>query len=75
MPHMNGDEFARRLRATAAGPAGAVSHRIQRQAVCRSLQLWEDEAFLDKPCSVNGLLEAVCLVIHRPVAGGLCGLM
>jgi hypothetical protein len=25
--------------------------------------LWEDEAFLDKPCSVKSLLEAVSLLL------------
>ena len=25
--------------------------------------LWEDEAFLDKPCSVKGLIEAVSLLL------------
>ena len=25
--------------------------------------LWADEAFLDKPCSVKGLLEAVSLLL------------
>ena len=26
------------------------------------VMLWEDEAFLDKPCSVKGLLQAVSMV-------------
>ena len=28
------------------------------------ITLWEHEAFLDKPCSVKGLLEAVSMLVH-----------
>jgi hypothetical protein len=31
--------------------------------------LRENEAFLDKPCSVTGLLEGVALIGHRSVPG------
>ena len=63
MPHMNGDELARRLRMSE--PALKVlyltgySDRLFKEKVT----LWEDEAFLDKPCSVKGLLEAVSLLL------------
>jgi hypothetical protein len=26
--------------------------------------LWEDEAFLEKPCSVQGILESVALMLY-----------
>jgi hypothetical protein len=29
--------------------------------------LWEDEAYLDKPCTVKGLLEAASLLVHGHV--------
>jgi len=29
--------------------------------------LWEDEAFLEKPCSVKGLLQAVSLLMFGQV--------
>ena len=31
------------------------------------ITLWEDEAFLDKPCSVKGLLQAVSLLLQGRV--------
>jgi CheY-like chemotaxis protein len=63
MPHMNGDELAIRLRQTE--PAlkvlyltGYCSHLfVEKVALC------EGEAFLDKPCTVRGLLEAVSLLL------------
>ena len=63
MPRMGGDELARRLRQ--ADPQLKVlyltgySDRLFREKTT----LWEDEAFLDKPCSVAGLLQAVSLLL------------
>ena len=63
MPQMLGDELARRLRE--AEPAVKVlyltgySDRLFKEKVT----LWEDEAFLDKPCGVKGLLQAVSLLL------------
>jgi CheY-like chemotaxis protein len=63
MPQMTGDELARRLRITT--PALKVlyltgfSDRLFKEKVT----LWADEAFLDKPCSVKGLLQAVSLLL------------
>jgi two-component system cell cycle sensor histidine kinase/response regulator CckA len=62
MPQMTGDELARRIRS--ASPSVKVlyvtgfSDRLFKEKVA----LWADEAFLDKPCSVKGLLEAVSLL-------------
>src|SRR6185436_13139565 len=63
MPQMTGDELARRIRVLA--PAVKVlyltgfSDRLFKEKVT----LWADEAFLDKPCSVKGLLQAVALLL------------
>lgn len=63
MPRMAGDELARRLRQ--AEPQLKVlyltgySDRLFRE----KKTLWEDEAFLDKPCTVTGLLQAVSLLL------------
>jgi len=63
MPQMTGDELARRLRVTT--PAIKVlyltgfSDRLFKEKVT----LWADEAFLDKPCSLKGLLQAVSLLL------------
>jgi len=64
MPEMTGDELARRLRQNE--PALKVlyltgfSDRLFKEKVT----LWEDEAFLDKPCSVKSLREAVSLLLY-----------
>ena len=64
MPQMTGDELARRLRRRNT-PALKVlyltgfSDRLFKEKVT----LWADEAFLDKPCSVKGLLQAVSLLL------------
>ena len=63
MPRMSGDELARRLRQ--ADPQLKVlyltgySDRLFREKTT----LWEDEAFLEKPCTVTGLLQAVSLLL------------
>jgi len=63
MPGMTGDELARLLRQ--GQPAIKVlyltgySDRLFKEKT----MLWADEAFLDKPCTVKGLREAVSLLI------------
>ena len=63
MPNMNGDELARRLRVQ--DPTLKVlyltgfSDRLFKDKVT----LWEDEAFLEKPCGVKAVLEAVSLLL------------
>jgi two-component system, cell cycle sensor histidine kinase and response regulator CckA len=67
MPHMTGDELARRLRLD--DPKLKIlyltgySDRLFKDKVT----LWEDEAFLDKPCSVKSLKEAVSLLLSGRV--------
>jgi CheY-like chemotaxis protein len=63
MPQMTGDELARRLRQTEPRLkvlylTGFSDHLFKEKAT-----LWEDEAFLDKPCSVKGLRQAVSLLL------------
>jgi two-component system cell cycle sensor histidine kinase/response regulator CckA len=62
MPQMNGDELARRLRQR--DPAVKVLYLtgFADQLFKDKLTLWEGEAFLDKPCSVKGLQQAVSLL-------------
>jgi two-component system cell cycle sensor histidine kinase/response regulator CckA len=64
MPRMTGDELARRLRQTEQRGLKVLyltgfSDRLFKEKVT----LWEGEAFLDKPCGVQGLLEAVSLLL------------
>ena len=69
MPHMNGDELARRLRMNQPDLPVLYLTGFSDRLFADRMQLWENEAFLDKPCSVKALLEAVSLVSHRPVPG------
>jgi two-component system, cell cycle sensor histidine kinase and response regulator CckA len=63
MPRMAGDELSRRLRES--WPQLKVlyltgfSDRLFKERVT----LWEDEAYLDKPCSIKALQQAVSLLL------------
>ena len=63
MPGMTGDELARRLRQ--ADPQIKVlyltgySDRLFKEKT----MLWEGEAFLDKPCTITGLVQAISLLL------------
>jgi CheY-like chemotaxis protein len=62
MPRMSGDELARRLRASRPSLKVLYLTGFSDRLFKDKVTLWEDEAFLDKPCSVNGLLQAVSLL-------------
>jgi CheY-like chemotaxis protein len=64
MPQMAGDELARRLRLLQPSLkvlylTGYADHLFKEKVT-----LWEDEAYLDKPCSIKSLLEAVSLLVY-----------
>jgi two-component system, cell cycle sensor histidine kinase and response regulator CckA len=63
MPGMNGDEMARRIRAVRPDQkilfvTGFADTLFNNQPV-----LWQNQAYLDKPFTQRGLLEAVSLLI------------
>jgi two-component system cell cycle sensor histidine kinase/response regulator CckA len=67
MPGMSGDELARVLRQTEPNLkvlylTGYSDRLFKEKAV-----LWADEAFLDKPCTIKGLCEAVSLLLNGTV--------
>jgi CheY-like chemotaxis protein len=67
MPNMTGVDFGRRLRQSRPNIkilylTGFSDHLFKERTV-----LWEDEAYLDKPCSPKGLLQAVSLLLFRTV--------
>ncbi|MGE3177842.1 MAG: response regulator [Vicinamibacterales bacterium] len=64
MPQMAGDELARRLRQTEPNVKVLYLTGFSDSLFKERVTLWEDEAFLDKPCSVNGLLQAVSLLSY-----------
>ena len=69
MPQMSGDELARRLRLKEPSLKVLYLTGFSDRLFKEKSTLWQDEAFLDKPCSVKGLLEAVSLLATgRPEA-------
>jgi two-component system cell cycle sensor histidine kinase/response regulator CckA len=63
MPQMTGDELARRLRQLRPALKVLYLTGYSDQLFKEKVTLWEDEAYLDKPCSPRGLLEAVSLML------------
>src|SRR5690349_13824003 len=53
MPQMQGDELARRLRQRQPGLKVLYLTGYSDQLFKDKITLWEDEAFLDKPCSMK----------------------
>jgi two-component system cell cycle sensor histidine kinase/response regulator CckA len=69
MPDLAGEDMVRRIHA--ARPTQKVLYvtgNIDRLLDVRPL-IWEGEAFLDKPFTANGLLEAVSLLLTGTVRG------
>ena len=63
MPQMTGDELARRIRVATPGIKVLYLTGFSDRLFKEKVTLWADEAFLDKPCSVKGLLQAVSLLL------------
>ena len=63
MPKMTGDELARRLRIASPGVKVLYLTGFSDRLFKEKVTLWADEAFLEKPCSVKGLLQAVSLLL------------
>lgn len=64
MPKMTGDELARRLRQTKTHLKVLYLTGFSDRLFKEKVTLWQDEAFLDKPCTIKGLLQAVSLLVH-----------
>ena len=68
MPQMEGDELSRRLhRRDPDAKVLFLTGHSDRLFAQRQV-LWENEAFLDKPVSVDGLLEGVALLLNGRLA-------
>jgi two-component system, cell cycle sensor histidine kinase and response regulator CckA len=67
MPQMTGDELARRLRIVDPRVKVLYLTGFSDHLFEEKVTLWADEAFLDKPCSIKGLLEAVSLLVTGSV--------
>ena len=69
MPGMSGEEMVRRIHATRPHQKVLyVTANIDRLLDVRSL-IWEGEAFLEKPFTPKGLLEAVSLLLTGTLSG------
>jgi CheY-like chemotaxis protein len=68
MPEMNGDEMARRIRALRPDLKILFVTGFSDTLFASQSTLWEDQAFLDKPFTKAGLLEAVSLLLHGRLA-------
>jgi two-component system cell cycle sensor histidine kinase/response regulator CckA len=64
MPLMAGDELARRLRQVQPSLKVLYLTGYADNLFKEKVTLWEDEAYLDKPCSIKSLLQAVSLLLH-----------
>jgi two-component system cell cycle sensor histidine kinase/response regulator CckA len=70
MPELSGEEMVRHIHAVRPHQKVLyVTGNVDRLLDARSL-LWDGEAFLDKPFTVNGLLEAVSLLLTRRISAG-----
>ena len=63
MPQMSGDELARRLRQSHPGIKILYLTGFSDNLFKEKVTLWEEEAYLDKPCSIKSLLQAVSLLL------------
>jgi two-component system cell cycle sensor histidine kinase/response regulator CckA len=63
MPGMDGDALAARLRQREPDLKVLYLTGYADQLFSERGSLWRDEAFLEKPCTVNGLLEAVSMIL------------
>ena len=63
MPHMNGDELARRLRLEEPDLKVLYLTGFSDKLFAERVLLWDGEAFLDKPCSPKAVIEGVSLLL------------
>jgi two-component system cell cycle sensor histidine kinase/response regulator CckA len=70
MPDMSGPQLVARMRQRGSEAKVLYITGFADQLFDeRDEQLWADEAFLDKPCTVQGLREAVSLLLHGQIDG------
>ena len=65
MPVMTGHELGRWVRERHPSVKVLYLTGYSDNLFAAKESLWEDEAFLDKPCSMRGLLQAVSLLLFR----------
>jgi CheY-like chemotaxis protein len=68
MPTMSGPFFVQHLRSCEHDVKVLYLTAYSDQLFYEKTMMWADEAFLDKPCTVKGLLEAVSLLLFGHLA-------
>ena len=63
MPHMRGDELARRIRQAQPDAKVLYFTGFSDRLFDERNVLWQDEAFLEKPATVKGLQQSVSLIL------------
>jgi two-component system cell cycle sensor histidine kinase/response regulator CckA len=72
MPEMSGPQLVARMRRRGSqAKVLYITGYADQLFEERDDQLWADEAFVDKPCTVQGLREAVSLLVHGQIDGSL----
>jgi len=69
MPGMRGDELAAKMRKESPDLKVLYLTGYADMLFNERATLWEGEAYLDKPCSVKGLLEAVNMALYGRIPG------
>ena len=69
MPQMQGDELGRRLRKRDPDAKILYFTGYADQLFKQRQVLWENEAFVEKPVTLNGMLEAVSLMLFGNTQG------
>jgi two-component system cell cycle sensor histidine kinase/response regulator CckA len=70
MPGMNGNELAAKLRQQVPDLKVLYLTGFADQLFTERGTLWEGESYLDKPCTVAGLLEAVAMALYGRLQAG-----
>jgi len=65
MPRMSGHEFSHWIRQRHPGVKVLYLTGYADPVFRDHRDLWEDEGYLDKPCTIRGLLQAVSLLLFR----------
>ena len=68
MPSMSGPQFIEKLTRADRDVKVLYLTGYNEQLFREKSSLWADEAYLDKPCTVKGLLEAVSLLVYGHLA-------
>lgn len=69
MPEMTGPQLVARMRKAGSEAKVLYVTGFADQLFEEHTPLWAGEAYLDKPCTVQGLREAVSLLLHGKIEG------